>query len=161
MKTRIVVFLIVGLFLGFSGAAHADLTVIGTASYQGSTFNLIYDNNGPNGPITWLDYSSPGNTWQNHVNWASGLGSNLTVALSPCYMSTIDWTTDWRLPTTVDGPYVFGYNGTTTAGYNITTSEMGHLYYTALGNKGYYDTNGNGPQPGWVSPPHSGPFQNL
>ncbi|MDH4233346.1 MAG: PEP-CTERM sorting domain-containing protein [Nitrospirota bacterium] len=50
--------------------------------------------------------------------------------------------TDWRLPTTVDGEYVWGYNGTTTAGYNITSSEMGHLFYTELLNKGYYTPTG-------------------
>ncbi len=35
------------------------------------------------------------------------------------------------------------YNGTTTAGYNITSGEMGHLFYVGLGNDGWYDTSGN------------------
>jgi hypothetical protein len=50
---------------------------------------------------------------------------------------------DWRLPTAVDGPYVFGVNGTTNAGFNITSSEMGYMFYTNLANLGYYDTSGN------------------
>ena len=68
--------------------------------------------------------------------------------------------TDWRLPTTVDGPDVWGYDGTTTAGYNITSSEMGHLFYTELGNKVYCDTSGNCPQSGWGLT-NTGDFQNL
>ena len=92
---------------------------------------LIYDSDLN---ITWYDYSKSWDTWQNQVNWASGLsvtfGSNTY--------------TDWRLPSTVDGTYAgCGCNGTTTAGYNITSSEMGHLFYTELGNTGYYDTSGN------------------
>jgi hypothetical protein len=59
----------------------------------------------------------------------------------------------------VDGPYVFGYNGTTAGGYNITSSEMGHLFYEELGNKGYYDTTGY-PQAGWGLA-NKGPFINL
>jgi hypothetical protein len=46
-------------------------------------------------------------------------------------------------------PFVEGYDGTTTAGYNITSSEMGYMYYVNLGNKGYYATDGTNPQPGW------------
>jgi len=67
---------------------------------------------------------------------------------------------DWRLPITVDGPYEFGYDGTTTGGYNITTSEMGYMYYVNLENPGYYATNGTYPQPNfWII--NSGPFANL
>ena len=71
-----------------------------------------------------------GQTW---TNWASGLSVDFGGTIF----------TDWRLPSTVDDPYVYGTNGTTTGGFNITSSEMGHLFYTELGNKGYYDTSGN------------------
>ena len=64
------------------------------------------------------------------------------------------------VPATVDGPWVYGYDGTTTAGYNITTSEMGHLYYSSLGNKGYVATDGTWPQPGWGLK-NTSPFINL
>ncbi len=53
------------------------------------------------------------------------------------------WDTDWRLGSTVDGVYQNGNDGTTTAGYNITTSEMGHLFYEELGNSGYYNADGS------------------
>ncbi|VAV85848.1 hypothetical protein MNBD_DELTA01-627 [hydrothermal vent metagenome] len=48
----------------------------------------------------------------------------------------------------MDGEYVWGWDGLTTGGYNITNSEMGHLFYTELDNKGYYATDGTNPQPG-------------
>jgi hypothetical protein len=54
---------------------------------------------------------------------------------------------------------VYGYDGTTSGGYNITSSEMGHLYYTELGNLGFYDTGGNF-QPG-KGLTNTGPFTNL
>jgi hypothetical protein len=65
---------------------------------------------------------------------------------------------DWRLPTTVNGPFVWGYDGSTTAGWNISSSEMGHLYSFELENKAIYDINGN-PQTGGHS--NTGPFNNL
>ncbi len=37
---------------------------------------------------------------------------------------------------------------------------MGHLYYEELGNMGYYDINGNYPQPGWGLN-NTGDFNNL
>ncbi len=83
----------------------------------------------------------------------------MTYNLDPGY--SVSWNGDWRLPLTVDGPDVLGYDGTTTSGYNITSSEMGHLYYTDLGNKGSYDTFGN--PTGCYSNclTNTGPFTNL
>lgn len=70
--------------------------------------------------------------------------------------------TGWRLPATVDGPEIFSYDGSTPWGYNNTTSEMGHLYYTELGNQGMYDTSGNGPRPQSVyGLRNTGVFNNL
>ena len=72
---------------------------------------------------------------------------------------------DWRLPTTVDGIDVGGYDGTTIGGYNITTSEMGHLFYTELGNYGAYDISGNYNDCDYSHPLYcltiTGDFQNL
>lgn len=108
--------------------------------------SLIYDDDFD---ITWYDYTNPIGTQQSQMGWAAAL----TVTFSGT-----DYT-DWRLPSTVDGPYVHGVDGTTTAGYNITTSEMGHLYYTELGNLGYYNTSGVY-QPGFGLN-NTGDFQNL
>ena len=124
-----------------SGTVNASMTTIGTATYGVANYNLIWDDNNNGNSVIWLDYTNDGDTWSNQVDWASGLDGALTYSIDPAY--TVDWgTSSWRLPTTVDGPYVWGYDGTTTAGYTITTSEMGHLYYEELGNLGYYDTSG-------------------
>ena len=130
-----------------SGMAEATLTTIGTATYGGSDYKLIWDNDNNGNSVIWLDYTNADLPWQDQVDWATGLDSSLTYNIDPLYSISWDDST-WRLPATVDGPYVWGYDGTTTAGYNITSSEMGHLYYTELGNLAYCDTSGNCPQPG-------------
>jgi hypothetical protein len=78
--------------------------------------------------------------------------------MNPGY--NVSWEGDWRLPSTVDGQWVEGNNGTTTVGYNITNSELGHLFYTELGNKGRYDTNGTYISNG-VGLVNQSPFSNL
>ena len=107
---------------------------------------LIYDDDLD---ITWYDFSNAATSWQNQVAWASGLS---VVFGSTTY-------DDWRLPMTVNGPYVWSYDGTTSYGYNNTSSEMGHLFYTELGNLGRYGTNGI-QQPGWGLS-NKGDFQHL
>jgi len=145
MKRIFILAVIMAMVMGFSLQAHATLFNQGTDSLGN---RLIYDNDLN---ITWYDYTNNYyTTWQNQMDWAD--------ALSVTFGSNVY--DDWRLPTTVDGPYVWGYDGTTTAGYNITSGEMGHLFYTELGNKGYYATNGTYPQPGWGLT-NTGDFQNL
>lgn len=77
------------------------------------------------------------------IAWAAGLNEPgiLTYYLNPGI--SVSWKGDWRLPETVDGARRFGYDGTTTAEFNITTSDLGHLFYKFLGNLGYFDTDGN------------------
>ena len=137
--------------------AQAALQTIGTATYNSTDYNLIYDNDLE---ITWLDYSNNLGNWDEQVDWAAGLNTpgELTYNFNPGV--SMNWGDAWRLPTTVDGPWEWGNDGTTTAGYNITSSEMGHLYYTELGNKGYYATDGTNPQLGWGLT-NTGDFQNL
>lgn len=144
--------------LAFAVQTNAALTTIGTAQYSGQSYNLIWDNNSPFGSIVWLDYTKNYDTYQNQVNWAAGLDSVLTYNIDPFY--NVTWDSGWRLPKTVDGPYVYGYDGTTTGGYNITNSEMGHLFYIDLENKGYCSTYGVCPQTGWGLT-NKGLLQNL
>jgi len=143
MKLKNISVFLCGLFflLAAMGSANAALTTIGTANYNGSNYNLIWDDDNNSNSVVWLDYSKTG-SWYTQTSWASGLNSTLTINLKDGY--TVDWgTNSWRLPTTVDGYDSYGYDGTTTAGYNITSSEMGHLYYEELGNLGYVDKSGN------------------
>jgi len=136
MKKSILAAVMVAMVVAaWSGPAGATLITIGQAQYNGGNYNLIYDNDSPFGSIVWLDYSHSGGFWENQAAWAAGLGVSLTYALDPAY--AITWGGDWRLPNTVDGPSVLGYDGTTTAGYNIHNSELGHLYYVELGNLGF------------------------
>jgi len=151
MKRTYVFVFVLAMVLGFYVQAQATLTTIGQAQYGGTNYNLIWDNDGPFGSIVWLDYSKDRDTWLNQWVWADRLNNSgtLTYTINPIY--SVTWSDKWRLPKTVDGPYpyAYGYDGTTAEGYNITTNEMGHLYYTELGNKGYVATDGTYPQLGW------------
>lgn len=163
--------LITGLtLLCMVGLAQATLVTIGTADYSGSTYNLIYDDDNidyEGSGLVWLDYTKSATTWQNQVNWALGMGASLTVNLDPGYTTDIDWATGWRLPTTVNGPRKFGYEGdpdndgvyTYTQGYSLANAEIGHLFYTELGNVGNISTSG-GNQSGYGLQ-NTGDFSNL
>jgi len=181
------------LVIGFSGIADAKLIKIGTAvinnggaegggmggpagsgmpmgsGMQGgavgsSECNLIYEDDQG---LIWLDYTSrSGRNWDGVVSWAAGLNDKGALTIKPDPGVSVSWEGDWRLPKTKDGARRFGYDGTTTAGFNITTSELGYLYYVSLGNLGYYDKNGNPTGEGWYpdsawGPKNMGPFKNL
>lgn len=107
------------MVLGFSLRAHADLFNRGTDNFGN---RLIYDNDLN---ITWYDYTNAYGDWQTAMNWADGLD----VDFGGTHY------TDWRLPTSLNqdgsGPCLQ---------YNCTDSEMGHLYFTELGNKAYGQT---------------------
>ena len=120
------------LLAGMAGVSEAALITIGTATYGGSDYNLIYDADSPGGPITWLDYSNSPLKWESQVDWADGLGAELTVTLNPGYTTDNDWATGWRLPSAGANPQ---------CGHDQTTSEMGHLFYDELGlNADYLPT---------------------
>ena len=149
MKKRLVCSLVTLFLLLFSGSAHADLKTIGTAQFgeTGDHYNLIWDDVNNGNSVVWLDYTNAPTNWTAQNAWAAGLDSALTLYLNAGV--SVNWDGSWRLPSTVDGLYSWGYDGTTTGGYNITSSEMGHLFYTELGNKGYVATDGTYPQPEW------------
>jgi hypothetical protein len=127
MKNIWKILLVLVMVFGFSGVAKAALITIGTATYSGQNYNLIYEDDQD---LVWLDFSksaSGGNgNWGGQNSWASTLGSNLTITLNPGYNTTIDWATGWRLPSAGDNPMEDFYD---------TSGEMGHLYYVSLGNK--------------------------
>jgi hypothetical protein len=165
---------------GFSGVAKADLTVIGTATYEGNSYKLIYEDDQN---LVWLDYSTGYDNWRNQVNWAAGLNVEevLTINLNPGI--SVNWIGDWRLPITDEskakltgswpsdndvgdgtgfgwgGPDQNGYHDYSW-GYNMVNSEMGHLYYESLGNLGQYATDGTNLQTGWGLI-NKGDFDNL
>ena len=128
MKKRFLSVLTTGLFLlCMAGIANAALTTIGTATYGGSDYKLIWDNDNNGKSVVWLDYTNTASDWSPQMNWAAGLDQNLTYNLNPGYSVTWD-DTAWRLPDAdVSGDI---------AGYYKTGSEMGHLFYTELGLDG-------------------------
>ncbi len=107
-------------------------------------------------------------TWLQDANYAKTSGYDSDGWMNWSYANA--WATTlvyggvsgWRLPTAVDGSEVFGWDGTPTYtyGYNVTTSEMGHLFYTTLGNKGWCSTSYTCPQTGWGLT-NTGPFVNM
>lgn len=156
MKRQWMLLLVLVAVFGYSGIVSATLWDRGGG--------LIYDSDQN---ITWLQNANYGlgspydngslvgkygrMTWDNAIAWATSLNY---------YDSIRDvWWDDWRLPKTIDGPWKWGGDGTTTAGYNITTSEMGYMYYVNLGNKAPEDKNGVS-QSDWGLK-NVGPFQNL
>ena len=147
-KQILLVIAIMLLLTGMAEVSEAALTTIGTVTYEGSDYNLIWDDNNNGNSVVWLDYSNAPDSWPTQNAWAAGLASVLTNISTPGY--TVTWDDDaWRLPGTVDGHHEFGLDGNTTAGYNITSSEMGHLFYEELGNLGFSAADGTAPQSGW------------
>lgn len=100
-----------------------------------------------NGNMNW----AKANEWVAAMNTAAYLGKS-----------------DWRLPTVTDSG-TSGCNNAftgTDCGYNVdlTTGEMGHLFYSTLGNTGYYDTSGTPTGCSGTSPfclTNDGPFSNV
>lgn len=153
MKTKFVL-AIPGLLFCFiapgMAVASLEVTDVGTSAF--GTHKLIYDRDLD---VTWYDFSQTFNPassdgWQQAVDWAT----NLSVSVNG---ETYD---SWRLPHTVDGVLVQGFDGSTTGGYNVATSEMGHLFYTELGNLSELLDWGR-PRPGYIELANTGPFDNL
>ncbi len=129
MKKKLVA-LSTGLaLLGMAGIAQATLTTIGTATYGGSDYNLIWDDNNNGNSVIWLDYSNARTDWAAQNSWAAGLDGSLTYNIDAAW--DVSWddadkdgTADaWRLGSAGENP---------NWGYNETTSEMGHLFYEEL-----------------------------
>jgi len=139
MKQLLAFLFVLTLLMGLSMQVQAELFNRGTDTLGN---RLIYDSDLN---ITWYDYTNDLgldlNIWQNQTNWASALTVNFSGTIFD----------DWRLPSVLDGQ---GF------GYNRTSSEMGHLFYAELVNKGYCSTAGTCPQAGWGLLNKS-PFLNL
>ena len=117
------------LILGLTGSARATLTDMGDGT--------IYDTDRQ---LTWLKDVGIGGmvgvTWSNAKTWADNL---IYAGFS-----------DWRLPATLQPDHSCGSQSSDKYwGWNCTGSEMGHLYYTELGNLA------GGPMS------NTGPFSNL
>lgn len=73
-------------------------------------------------------------TWQEANAWLASLNEKNYGGYS-----------DWRLPTTPPGSE-WGYDGSNGKKYNVTVSELGHLFYLGLGLQGKIAPNGTSNQ---------------
>ena len=76
MKKKLLTSLVTGLIVfGVTGMANASLTNIGTATYNGIDYNLIWDDDNNGNSLVWLDYSNTAISWENQMAWAAGIDS--------------------------------------------------------------------------------------
>lgn len=131
---RMIIFLLSVLIMvtGLTVSVHAALVDM----HDGT----IYDTDTQ---LSWLKDAGEGGikNWTDANTWAASLNAGHGFA----------GLTGWRLPAA---------DRACGTAYDCTNSEMGHLYYTELGNKGYCDALGNCPQTGWGHT-NTGPFTNL
>ena len=101
MKRIYWTFLAVLMITSFSGVCNAmDTIVIGTATYEGIEYNLIYENNNIYGGLVWLDFTTNDEeAWETQLNWASSLNNPgvLNYSIDPGF--NVVWKGScWRLP---------------------------------------------------------------
>lgn len=114
-------FVIVWSFLFVSAhSVHADsLTVEGELIYDKAQKIYWTKNANLGGKMTWVEVQR----WIIELNESNYGGYS-----------------DWRLPFTPDGTW--GYDSGNGGKYNVTVSELGHLYYITLGLKGKKSPSG-------------------
>ena len=165
MKTPLLCSTLLAALLCVSGGAQASLVgrdINGNAVAGNAASSVFLYDNVLN--VTWLRNANANGamTWASANTWAANL-------VAGAY-------DDWRLPTLtpVNGTAFnveFTNNGTSDYGLGATgtgwgtASEMGHLFYVTLGNKGYCTPGAGGSsgcaeQPGWGLT-NTGDFQNL
>lgn len=153
--------IVIGLVVMFGIARHSHALLVdnddGTVTQKrgdGSVLIWLKDANMGAGSAYDNGFSSTDGlmTWDMANNWVSNL-----------YYGGFS---DWRLPAITDignDGCNYGYSGTD-CGYNVNTSysEMAYMFYVELGNTGYFDTEGEGPQEGYgFGEINTGPFTNL
>ncbi len=162
MRKEYLVTLALTCAVGAANAALVGRDINGNAVAGNAASSVFLYDNVLN--VTWLRNANANGAkkWGQANTWAA----NLVVGAYD----------DWRLPTLtpVNGTafnYNFTNNGTSDYGYGATgtgwgtASEMGHLFYVTLGNKGYCTPGAGGSsgcvqQPGWGLA-NTGDFQNL
>ncbi len=162
MKKKLLAVAVVMLSVASAQAALVGRDINGIAVAANATNSVFLYDDVLN--VTWLRNANANGlmTWAQANTWAA----NLSVGVFD----------DWRLPTLgpVNGTsfnYNFSNNGSSDFGYAATgtgwgtASEMGHLFYVTLGNKGFCTPGAGGPsgctQQAGYGLSNTGPFQNL
>jgi len=104
MKKKLIVLSTVLVLFVMTVMAQATLTTIGTATYGGSNYNLIWDNDIN---MIWLDYNTSGD-WNSLTSWANALESHLTYNVDSTYDVTWDPANSWDLPSIAILASLFG-----------------------------------------------------
>lgn len=115
------------ILFSIAAVANATLQTIGTATYDGTDYKLIYD---VEDQLTWLDYSRPGvEGYAGSVAWAASLNNpgELTINLDSGYTGLWD-SSQWQLP------QMGGYSNYFGNVYYFAESTIYDLYYNELGN---------------------------
>lgn len=145
-----------------SGAAQAALLDRGNGLVYDDLLNITWMQNANLAATQAFGVS--GIAADGRMNWST---ANAWIAA----MNAADYLgySNWRLPTMSDTGMQgcnWAYGGTD-CGFNVQTvsgstvySELATLWYTELGNLAYYNTLGNGPQPGFGLK-NTGPFTNM
>jgi len=76
--------------LCMTSVVHAALTTIGTATYKGKNYKLIWDDDNNGNSVIWLDFSNDVLPWQDQMDWAAGLDSDLSYNIDAAYNVTWD-----------------------------------------------------------------------
>ena len=108
------------------------LTLSANAAFFDRGDGMIYDNvlN-----ITWLQDANYAATQYTETNGLKGVdGGRMTWVAAKAWADGLIYGgfNDWRLPSVGNTP---------TTGYNVTTGELGYMYYTNQNNLGFYDPN--------------------
>jgi hypothetical protein len=125
MTKTLIITLAILMSCVFSNPVYASLVDHGNG--------LVYDTDRN---ITWYNPNVGNMTWGQAMSWATGL--------------TAGGVNGWRLPTALNRD-----GSLPVTGYNLTGSELGHLYYTELGNTSRPPTSSSG------GLTNTGPFTNL
>ncbi len=158
----------VGSSVTLTTSLGSSLITIGTATYGGQNYKLIYE---ANQGLVWLDYPTYHTEWYTQMSWVAGLNNPgvLTYNINPGINLSWGVGSNWRLPkmdesvVTLNG--VEGFKGPDQNGYydyewgfHMLNSEMGHLYYVSLGN-----TGSTAPDGAWIVPWYfnPGPFTSF
>jgi len=100
MKAKMAICAVAAICAFVAVPANATLVVIGTATHDGTDYDLVWDDdNGGGTQVVYLDYDHSADKWLNHpgaISWASGLDAALTINLKPLH--SVTWSGEWRLP---------------------------------------------------------------